>query len=477
MNNLKRYRMWIFLVLLIAPVALRGLWFYPSLSARPEVKSPDYASYTIPQPPVSTAAPDPVTASADKVVVIDYMHGNQFTRSEIDAFVAALNRRGARLEFDSGDIPLANRLKYASAYVVFAPNYTYSVEEVNLVNNFVNSGGRLVVFTDPTRGTSYYDSNTGASINTPDADAANNLLAPFDITITNDYLYNLVKNDGNFRNTLFNSFAGNPVTTGLSQVAFYGTHSVETGSGTKLILGDGNTVSSLTDSAGAGRAAAALGADGNVLALGDFSFLIPPYDSVADNQVLIRNIANFALSGTRSHRVADFPYVFDRTVSIVSTGGLQTTADTLAPFAGLQNALRLTGTSLVMSDTAPADGDLLVIGSLTPGEDLLPYLQPFKLGLEDPGTVVIPGFGTVARSGVGLLLYQHTPERNTLILLTDTPADLPALINLLSSADLSACVIQGDIGVCSIGYGGGYSNGPAFEPTPDGFSPTPTASG
>ncbi len=476
MEFIKRYRYWFVLVLLIVPIALRGLWFYHGFPTQPSVKFPDYASNIVPAPPISTVAPEQLTTSAGKVVVVDFLHSNQFAPSEIDTFVSALTRRGARLEIASGGPSLATRLKYASAYVVFSPNSDFSAEEVNLVRNFVAGGGRLIVFTDPTRGTTGYDSNTGATINLPDADAANNLLAPYGISVNNDYLYNLVKSEGNFRNILFGDFGSNAITSGLKQVAFYGVHSVEAGHGTPLIVGDGNTFSSLTDSAGPGRAAAALSADGNVLVFGDFSFLIPPYNTVSDNQILIRNIADYALGGMRTHSVADFPYVFDRTVYVVPTGSLQLTADTLAPFAGLQNALLLTSTSLDMRLEAPAEGDLLVIGSLTPGEDLLPYIEPFHLGLDDSSTVVIPDFGTVNRSGVGLLLYQHTPTRNTLILLTDVPADLPTLINLLSSGDLSSCVTQADIGVCSIGYGSSYSAAPTAEPIPDA-TPTPTPSG
>ena len=472
---IKRYRYWIFLVLMVLPIAMRGLWFYHWFPAHSTAKTPDFANNIVPAPPISTLSPDQASTNAGTVVLVDTLHGNQFSPSEIDSFSNALTRRGARIEYANKDIPLVTQLKYTNAYVVFSPNVSFSAEEVNLVRNFVANGGRLILFTDPTRGTFEYDYNRDVNINLPDVNAANNLLAPFGISVNNDYLYNLEKSEGNFRNVLFEDFSTNAVTSGMNQLAFYGVHSVEAGNGTPLIVGNENTYSSLTDSAGRGMAVAAVSEDGNVLVLGDFSFLIPPYNTVVDNQILIRNIANYALDGTRAHSVADFPYVFDRTVYLVPTGGFQMTAETLTPFASLQNALLATSTKLVMRSEAPAEGDLLVIGSLTPGEDLLSYIEPFHLGLDEPGIVVIPEFGTVSSQGVGLLLYLHTPLRNTLILLTELPEDLPTLIDQLSSGDLSSCVTQGDIGVCSLGYGGSYYAEPTEESIPT--EATPTSSG
>jgi len=476
MGFIKRYRIWIVLALLIVPVALRGLSFYHGYVIRPKVLSPDFASNAIPEPPISTSAPEQITLRTGKVVIMDFLHSNQIAPSDMSSFVTALTQRGARVEITNGDLPLATQLKYASAYLVFSPSTSFSAEEVNLVRNFVTSGGRLMVFTDPTRGMSTYDYNSGLTINQPDADSANNLLAPFGISINNDYLYNLVKSEGNFRNVLFSTFGSSTLTGDLTQVAFYGVHSVDAGSGMPLIIGDKNTYSSLTDSDGSGMAAAAVSADGNVLVFGDFSFMIPPYNTVADNGNLIRHIADYALGGTHTHSVADFPYVFDRNVYVVPAGGMQMTADMLAPLASLQNELLATSTSLAIQAEPPAEGDLLVVGSLTPSDDLIPYIESFHLGLDDPSTIVIPSLGTVSRSGIGLLLYHYTATRNTLILLTDTLDDLPALIDLVSSGDLSSCVTQGDIGVCSIGSGNSYYAEPTWEPPLEG-TPSSTPSG
>lgn len=483
MNTLKRYQIWIALAVLVLPILARGLWFYQGVPSHPKIQSPDYAGASLPQPPLSTPATETVVAPSGKVVVLDYSHSNLYDPSEIQTLVSSLTARGARVEFDDGYPYLYTRLKYASAYIVISPTITFSADEDTLVGQFAQRGGRLIVLTDPTHGILDYDSFTGNIMMTPDVNAANTLLAPFGITFANDYLYNLVKNEGNFRNILFAKFGDNDLTQGLSQVALYGAHSVSAENGQPLITGDESTLSSLTDSSenpssgsGQGLVAAALSADGNVLAIGDFSFLMPPYNQVADNNLLLGAIADFALGGTRTHALADFPYLFGQQANLLTVGDLQLTADLLAPVAHLQNTLQWTDTSLSVAPKAVSGSDTIVLGLLTSSEDLNRYIKLFNLGLEDSASITIPGFGQVGRAGIGLMLYKPGVNSNTLILLADSSENLPMLINLLADGDMSACVIQNDIGVCGIGYSGSSFDTPtpneeiqpAETPTPAG---------
>jgi hypothetical protein len=476
MNTLKRYQIWIALAVLILPILARGLWFYRGIPSHPKIQAPDYAGASISQPPISTAVPGTTATLSGKVVVLDYSHINLYDPSDIQAFVSALTVRGARVEYDDGNLYLSDRLKYASAYIVISPTYAFSVDEANQVRRFAQRGGRLIVFTDPTHGT--YDSDTisGNILMIPDVNAANSLLEPFGITFSSDYLYNLLKNEGNFRNVLFTQFGEDALTQGLSQVALYGAHSVSAENGKALITGDESTFSSLTDSSesplsGSGQAlaAAALSADGTALAFGDFTFLMPPYNQVADNSLLLGAIADFALGGTRTHTLADFPYLFGHQASLLTVGDLQMTADLLAPVASLQSALQWTNTSLVVAPKAVSGSDTIVLGLLTPSDDLDRYINTFDLGLEDSAAITIPGFGQIGRAGIGLMLYKPGVVSNTLILLTDLPVDLAKLIKLLASGDMSACVIQNNIGVCSIGY-----SGSTYDTTPPGEEVQPT---
>jgi hypothetical protein len=467
--------------LFLAPLAARALYYYQGLPYQnSHVKTPDFASFTIPEPPTPSSQLKTVAAVPNgKVVVIDKFHGNQFDPSELEPWTTALNARGSQVEFDAGSKTLEAQLRYASAYVVFSPTSAFTGDEIRAIRRFIANGGRLLVFTDPTRNLVLYDS-FGNATSLPDVNFANPLMAAFGLSFSNDYVYNLDKNEGNFRNVEFTDFAASPLTKDLNMVVFYGAHSINLEPGAALASGDATMLSSLTDQGGH-LTSLALSSDGQVLAAGDFTFLLDPFNQVADNKILLTNLADFALGGTRTPTLANFPYLFERPVSLIATGSIQLTSDLLGPIAALQKSLKAVNIPLNVSDKAPSDGDLLILGvpPLTP--DLNAYLKPFNLKFSDAGpTVDVPGFGKVNMLGNGLLLFSQGPQNNISLLLADSPADLPKLVALVASGDLSACVVQGNIGVCSIAPGGSATGNlffpsptlPALTP-PAGSTPTP----
>ena len=487
------YRVILALVLIVLPVLARVLYFYQAPYLNSSVQKPDYASFNIPQPPtpsslVKTVANPP----SGKVVVIDNFHGNQFAADEIEPLVTAINAQGASVEVDNGSMPLDMELKYASAYVVFAPSVTFSSNELRVIQQFVANGGRLLAFSDPTHLLLSYD-QLGNQVGTPDVNYINPLIASFGLTIVNDYLYNLESNEGNFRNVKFTSFAENPLTKDLKMVVFYGAHSIHADEGSLLAVGDEKTFSSLTDRGGA-LSPLALGANGQVLVVGDFSFITNPFNQVADNQLLLAHIADFATGGERNPALANFPFVFQHPVSLVTTGDVELTSDILEPLASLQRALQSINIPLNVRETSLKDGDTIVLGTFKPGSDLAAYLKPFNIDLTSQDlSLNLYGLGNVSKSGVGILLLNHGPKSNTLVLLADTAQDMPALITLVASGDLSACLLQDNIAICNLAsssgsgydYFGGGSQGLPTElpttteatPTEVPLIPTPTPSG
>ncbi len=470
-------------VLIVAAVALpiivRLIWYFPGSALPRRIPTPDYAAFTVPSAPVSTPAPWDLKKTGG-VVVLDAAHGNQYQSSEVQTLLDAVSARDAVVLTSADPSALATDLKTASAYLVISPSIPFTPQEVRLVEGFVDRGGRMVVFTDATRGIPLYDASGNPVGSDADVNSVNPLLEPSGITINADYLYNLVSNEGNFRNVYLRGAASASLLRGVQKAAFYGTHSVETENGTLLLLGDANTYSSLTDATPIGApqnvwAAAALSHDGNVLAFGDFTFLTPPYNTVADNGPLINDVADFLLGGSRTGILANYPYVFrGEKAQIYASSGVQVTAELLAAIAGFQTGLRGVGLQTAFVQNPSPDSNLIVLGTYSMTDDLAPYVKPFGLVADDTAEYIeLPPFGKLGRSGTGLLMLSSNATSNTLVLLADNMDDLATLIGNLSSADLSQCVLQDNVGACGIGSGGAFS---VATPPPSG-TPTPQVPG
>ena len=448
---MKSFRFWIALALLILPSIVRGGWLYGSQSTRPSsVAVPEYSNVTESLPPLATPqAPEPAGKLPGKIVLVDLAHKNLFSVSELEALTKELTGLGARLQTIENSDLLGQSLKHADAYVIVAPATTFTLDEVRQAQRFVDQGGRVLALVDPTR----------FSLSSDGLSGPNSLLASFDLAFSDDYLYNLVENEGNYRNVLLKKFADSPLTAGLSTVAFYAAHSVNTATGTPLILTDEHTLSSRTDASG-NLAAAALSADGQVLAIGDLTFITAPYYQVSDNSRLIAHIAEFLVSGERSYGLADAPFIFTRPVTVLPTKNVTLTADLVKSFGQLQMTLKTADIPSSLSDKPAEDADLIVLGTYSPTEDLLPYLLPFAADLNLPPeskltdrrsvSIPVPGLGNVVKQGIGLMLFSRTEERTTLILLADDPGWLSDLVNVLASGVQPDCVIQKQMALCNL---------------------------
>ena len=478
---MKKNMLWIALAALIIPSLARGLSYYRGVPQRPEIATPDYQTLAISQPPLETPSMDEDIKQTSGIVLFDLAHINQYQLPEVQSLKEAIEKRGGQVETITDVTFLEHRLKYANAYVVISPSLTFTEDESRIVQEYVERGGRLIVFADATRGVMYYDYFSGTVNNYSDAGAVNPLLSPFGITVNNDYLYNVEEHEGNFRNVFFGDFGKDELTFGLKQVALYGTHSVKSPSGLTLLRGTESTLSSVDDAHDPAEGGAVLSENGNVLAFGDFTFLTSPYQNVADNATLIANIADFTLGGKQTITLASFPYIFTQSVvQVYPTSEIQLTAETIAAISGLQESLRYAGIDIQIVDEAPRNGDALVLGTFTPTDDSLNFTDPFNIEFDEfSETIAVKNFGDIGRAGNGLLLFEKNETGNILTLLADTQENLLSLLSTLTNGSLYGCVLQGDIGICGVGYSGGYSeetsDGTATEePTSGEATPEPT---
>lgn len=453
---MKKQLIYIAIAALLLPFVVRGLWFYRGLSFRPEITTPDYASFTAPVPPLNTNANTGDVNELGGSVIIDTMHGNQFSMTEIDSLTSALKARGAKIEM-TDSFSFENQLKYANAFISLSPSLTFSNSEVIALTNFAERGGKILVFTDATRNSISVDFVSGNPIAISDAIAANSLLSNFDISINNDYLYNISRSEGNFRNVFFDQFGKSEITFGLKEIALYGTHSVETTSGTILLSGAETNLSSINDAHDYAQGGAVLSTDGNVLAFGDITFLASPYSTYNDNAMLISNLADFALTEKQNLTLENFPYVFNsKTVNVFIAPDLEKNTDLITALSGLQSSLRLMNIEVEFVDSISNNGDTIIISTFVMDDKTQAIAN--KNNVIFDFTISTLEFGDVSSSGTGLLLLDSTTKGNNLVLLAGSSEDIIALIGLVSVGDISSCLTSESLAVCSVGFGGDFGN-------------------
>lgn len=440
--------------LFLLPILARYFWMnaFPFIY-QPDVTTPNFEQAFVPEPP-SASAPVSLPQAGQatgQVVLIDFAHSNQFLINEIEPLTRALTSRGAITEIHTGEEMLEKKLRYVSAYIILSPLSLFSADEIRTVERFVANGGRLLVFTDPTRGMAFFDYSY------PDIDSANLLLSSTGIAFSGDYLYNQSDNEGNFRNVKFTQFSEHPLTEKLATVVLYGTHSVSTGNGTTLLPASPKTLSSLTDKGG-NLAGMVLSADGNVLAAGDFTFMTTPFFSIADNAQLVERIAEFALSGERQPNLANFPYLFQGQVNLVPLGETQLTSSLLAQISYLQGIFKQQNVQLVVSaDKGPTNN--IQIGTYEESEDILSIIKKLDIEIDESYEfVTLPDIGKVNLSGTGALLLESNEKGNTLIMLADSSGNLEILLSMFYEGELNGCVVQDNLGICSLGESDYYED-------------------
>jgi hypothetical protein len=330
----------------------------------------------------------------------------------------------------------------------------------------------LLLVTDPSRYDVLYDewgTYTGL-----DNDVAhiNGLAARFGLVFQPDYLYNTLENEGNYRNIRLTDFAPHPLTEGLEQVVLVGTHSIAS-EGTALVWAAGDTRSSSNERAG-DLTVAALSADGQVLGVGDLSFLLEPYNTLYDNDQFVANIADLLASAERRYELDDFPFFFEDEVDLVYAGDPPLDGSLLAPLSSLQEHLDGQGLSLTLQSDEDAENDTILLGLYEDPGEAEPYLTALSVtltitpageigGEEEAATegddeevkpvvdrIQVDGLGEVVATGNALLALQEEDGRRVLLLLAGDEDSLSQTVQRLTKGDLAGCLFgrDGGLAIC-----------------------------
>lgn len=291
----KRLVVLVLTVAVVLAVAAGGPSLLQEDEEREPLQNPEYnPEQVVPEPLEATgtveANPDP-SADDTGTIVIDRMHGNRFTRADIEPLVDALVREGYHVKFYT-DGDLATALEGADAFLVIDPGSEYRPGDIDDVRQFTGNGGRLVMVGEPDR-TVISASIFGASVRTQQS-RLTTLASRYRMSVDTEYLYNQENADGTFKHVIARP-TGDGDLDGVERTAVYTAAAVTARNGTVLLRSAPSTQKSGSDEV-TGEYPVVVQRN-NVLLLGDKTFMTGDRYRVADNEQLVGYVAEFMIEG------------------------------------------------------------------------------------------------------------------------------------------------------------------------------------
>ena len=368
-------------------------------------------------------AANPVGATNRGALLVDVGHRNAFHPDEIATLIDRMSDRGYAVQFllEPGALALAEGLRGADAFAVISPIESYDREEANLVVDFVERGGNLLLVADPGR-----------------PQRINSLSEMLGVSFQPDYLYNLAEHDSNFQEFYIRDFRAHTVTEGIEEMIFYYAGSIES-SGAVLALTDANTYSSIAERQDT-RSPLAVGAYRNVLAVHDLTFMIPPYNAVRDNDRLVSNIADFLTEGQKAYHLADFPGFFRDDVDL-----LLGRPDLFDLSAQVKQLLADRGIPSELQKVENAGRDTVFLGLYEDNPAVARYLDSAGIRIGD--SLTTPFASGVPLEGTAVLQLHRAGDRDVLIILADTPEGLEKMVRQLSTGEFRSGLTDDFAGV------------------------------
>ena len=368
------------------------------------------------------------------LLLVDALHGNAFVENEIFILSSRAANRGYDVEL-IGDFDLyeesvrrqhlEEKLRRADSLLVILPQLAYSEAEVALVEQFVRKGGKLLLVSDPTR-----------------PQQINTLAAKFGLDFRPDYLYDVTEYDLNFQNIIMREFQPDEITIGLDAITLYTAGSIRS-SGPGLAFAAPNTKSSVVETSE--RLYAIAGGDSrNVLAIADFTFMVPPQNTLLDNDRLISNIADYLTSSEREYDLGDFPHFYE--------AGSENGIDILLGRPSLwdigtemKNGLSTYGISSQIRGVEDLSRDTVFLGMHEDALQMGQYLQAAGVRIDD--TLGTPFAPDLDPEGTSVTVLDQNQDRHVLMVLADTPETLASAVTRLLAGEFRGDLVTHFVGV------------------------------
>jgi len=220
--------------------------------------------------------PSNIELGTGGAVLIDLSHKNDFWPNEIGTLLSELVEQGLKIRFINERQELMTSLsKEAKALIIINPNMPYNAKEIEKIIDFVRKGGKLILIYDPSRAYAVY---------------VNSIAIEFGVYFVDGFLYDMKKHFKIYRNIIITEFnSSTSLGRNLSKlILFTATHVVS--NGTIVAFTSNTTVLSTSEVAGIYSPIVVLG---NVIAIGDLTFLSDPYCYLADNRVFVKRLVEF----------------------------------------------------------------------------------------------------------------------------------------------------------------------------------------
>lgn len=317
----------VFLVTVLIVVSAGTLGAIVEQADRSPKAYPEYDPETLDTDQLPAAGSVPtVEAEGEGVVLIDTAHSNRVNRQTVEPLISGVAAAGYDVGFTGPSSGFDDALARADALVVIDPGRPYDAEDVDRVETFVDQGGRLVLIGEPSQ-MALSQGLFGATVSQRDPEITS-LSTRFGFQFGEAALYNMGLNDGNYENIFTEPTGDDRLVDGVDRTTMYIAASVESPTATPLLVAADGTRSIRADTTGDYAVAMR---EGDVLAIGDKSFLGRGTYNVADNEEFIGNVVEFLVGAQRSKSVLDYPAIVDRDPTIRYTS------------AGLLNAAQVIG--------------------------------------------------------------------------------------------------------------------------------------
>ncbi len=398
-------------------------------------------SVDIPLEQITSPAVAPVAAVDSSVarvqkglVVVDALHFNSFKESEISTLSSMVASRGYEVEVidffnaEEGQTRLQlleQKLRRADSFAVMLPRSVYSEGAIELVQRFVEKGGKLLLVSDPTR-----------------TNQINALAKRFGVEFQPDYLYNTEEYDLNFRHIFVRDFQPAPLTSGLDTIVLYVAGSIRS-SGPGLAVTDTNTKSSLGETE-ENYFPIAWGSKRNVLAIADFTFMIPPYNSLLSNDQLLSNVVDYLTDSQREFDLLDFPYFFETTLED-NTDIVLGQESLWSIGLEMKTGLSTQGLSSRIVEEEDLSRNTVFLGLYEDSRTMSQYLQAAGISADD--VISLPFASELDREGTGIILLHRDGDRYVLVVLADTPAALSGVVGSLFNDTFRNDLVSNNLGL------------------------------